>query len=183
MIAWKLRKTSWTVTSPPQGVKVTAPESTMAKSAMVASKLLFVGPILDDLHELPPKSSSHRLVAELVRHLPAGAHLVLCGRSIPPVPLAGCTPLTGFAASTRQTWLQPLGTRPDRAERRPPGVRCGRSRLVWPISAGGPPWSDTPGIRYHDAGGLSCLSGQYSSSPRGLVDGVVAVGLASQARR
>lgn len=44
--------------------------------------------ILDDLHEVPLGSSGHRLVAELVRRLPAGAHLVLCGRSVPAVPLA-----------------------------------------------------------------------------------------------
>ncbi|MGX6600729.1 BTAD domain-containing putative transcriptional regulator [Micromonosporaceae bacterium Da 78-11] len=44
--------------------------------------------ILDDLHEVPPGSSGHRLVAELVRRLPASAHLVLCGRGVPAVPLA-----------------------------------------------------------------------------------------------
>ncbi len=44
--------------------------------------------ILDDLHELPPGSSGHRLVADLVTRLPAGAHLVLSGRDVPAVPLA-----------------------------------------------------------------------------------------------
>ncbi|MET8354163.1 MULTISPECIES: BTAD domain-containing putative transcriptional regulator [unclassified Micromonospora] len=44
--------------------------------------------ILDDVHEVAPHSSGHRLIADLVTRLPAGAHLVLCGRSIPPVPLA-----------------------------------------------------------------------------------------------
>ena len=44
--------------------------------------------ILDDVHEVAPGSSGHRLVAELVRRLPAGAHLVLCGRGVPAVPLA-----------------------------------------------------------------------------------------------
>ena len=44
--------------------------------------------ILDDFHEVAPGSSGHRLVAELMSRLPAGAHLVLSGRSLPPVPLA-----------------------------------------------------------------------------------------------
>jgi len=44
--------------------------------------------ILDDLHELPPGSSGQRLVTDLVARLPAGAHLVLCGRRTPAVPLA-----------------------------------------------------------------------------------------------
>jgi LuxR family transcriptional regulator, maltose regulon positive regulatory protein len=44
--------------------------------------------ILDDLHELPTGSSGHRLVGELIRRLPARAHLVLAGRRLPPLPLA-----------------------------------------------------------------------------------------------
>jgi DNA-binding SARP family transcriptional activator len=44
--------------------------------------------VLDDLHELPAGSSGHQLVAELVRRLPAGAHLVLAGRSLPPLSLS-----------------------------------------------------------------------------------------------
>jgi DNA-binding SARP family transcriptional activator len=44
--------------------------------------------VLDDLHELTEGSSGAGLVAALVRRLPAHAHLVLAGRSLPPLPLA-----------------------------------------------------------------------------------------------
>ncbi|WP_229071057.1 BTAD domain-containing putative transcriptional regulator [Actinoplanes sp. DH11] len=44
--------------------------------------------ILDDCHEIPAGSSGQRLLAELVARLPAGAHLVLCGRRLPQVPVA-----------------------------------------------------------------------------------------------
>lgn len=44
--------------------------------------------VLDDVHEVAPGSSGHRMIAELVPRLPAGAHLVLAGRTLPPLPLA-----------------------------------------------------------------------------------------------
>ena len=44
--------------------------------------------ILDDVHEVTPGSSGHRLIADLIPRLPAGAHLVLCGRVLPRLPLA-----------------------------------------------------------------------------------------------
>ncbi|BAL91119.1 putative SARP-family transcriptional regulator [Actinoplanes missouriensis 431] len=44
--------------------------------------------ILDDCHEIPAGSSGERLIADLVRHLPAGAHLLLSGRRLPAAPLA-----------------------------------------------------------------------------------------------
>ncbi|MEU4558690.1 BTAD domain-containing putative transcriptional regulator [Actinoplanes sp. NPDC023936] len=43
---------------------------------------------LDDCHEIPAGSSGERLIADLVRHLPAGAHLLLSGRRLPAAPLA-----------------------------------------------------------------------------------------------
>lgn len=43
--------------------------------------------VLDDVHVLGGHSSGARLLAELVRHLPANAHLVLASRCVPPVPL------------------------------------------------------------------------------------------------
>jgi ATP/maltotriose-dependent transcriptional regulator MalT len=44
--------------------------------------------IVDDVHEIPAGSSSAGLLGDLVRRLPAHAHLVLAGREIPPIPLA-----------------------------------------------------------------------------------------------
>jgi LuxR family transcriptional regulator, maltose regulon positive regulatory protein len=44
--------------------------------------------ILDDVHEIPAGSSSARLLGDIVRGLPANAHLVLAGRSVPALPLA-----------------------------------------------------------------------------------------------
>jgi len=43
--------------------------------------------LLDDVHLLPPGSSGAEWLAELVTRLPANGHLVLAGRSDPPVPL------------------------------------------------------------------------------------------------
>ena len=44
--------------------------------------------IVDDVHEIAPGSGSADLLAALVEHLPANGHLVLSGRTDPPVPLA-----------------------------------------------------------------------------------------------
>ncbi|HET6948847.1 MAG TPA: BTAD domain-containing putative transcriptional regulator [Acidimicrobiales bacterium] len=44
--------------------------------------------ILDDVHLLPPGSHGARWLARLVDHLPANAHVVLAGRTRPPLPLA-----------------------------------------------------------------------------------------------
>ena len=44
--------------------------------------------IVDDVHEIPAGSSSARLLGDIVRGLPANAHLVLAGRSVPALPLA-----------------------------------------------------------------------------------------------
>jgi DNA-binding SARP family transcriptional activator len=44
--------------------------------------------VVDDVHELPPGSAGASLLADVVRRLPAHAHLVLAGRSMPGLPLA-----------------------------------------------------------------------------------------------
>ena len=44
--------------------------------------------VIDDLHELPDGSSGMSLIGELIRRLPAHAHIVLSGRRPPPLPLA-----------------------------------------------------------------------------------------------
>lgn len=44
--------------------------------------------IVDDVHEVAPESSGADLLAGLVRRMPPHAHLVLAGRTPPPVPLA-----------------------------------------------------------------------------------------------
>ncbi len=44
--------------------------------------------VLDDCHLLGESSSATELLASLVRRLPANAHLVLAGRSVPALPLA-----------------------------------------------------------------------------------------------
>ena len=43
--------------------------------------------LLDDVHVLPAGSDGARWLGELVDHLPANAHVVLAGRTDPPVPL------------------------------------------------------------------------------------------------
>jgi DNA-binding SARP family transcriptional activator len=43
--------------------------------------------VLDDVHELPPQSTAAELLAELVARLPPHAHVVLAGRTDPPIPL------------------------------------------------------------------------------------------------
>ncbi|HET9548413.1 MAG TPA: BTAD domain-containing putative transcriptional regulator [Desertimonas sp.] len=44
--------------------------------------------VVDDVHEVPERSSGSNLLAELVRARPPHVHLVLAGRRQPPVPLA-----------------------------------------------------------------------------------------------
>lgn len=44
--------------------------------------------VIDDLHELPDGCSALRVLGEVIRGLPAHAHLVLSGRRVPPLPLA-----------------------------------------------------------------------------------------------
>ncbi len=60
----------------------------MVLGALVASSPLDVCLIVDDCHLLTEGSSGERLLAELVRRLPANGHLVLAGRRLPDVPLA-----------------------------------------------------------------------------------------------
>ena len=43
--------------------------------------------VIDDVHEVPPGSTAADLLGELVTKLPPHAHLVLAGRSGPPIPL------------------------------------------------------------------------------------------------
>ncbi|WP_309114262.1 BTAD domain-containing putative transcriptional regulator [Saccharothrix sp.] len=56
--------------------------------ALVRMAPLDVCLVLDDVHEIPSGSPGAALLAELVRGLPATAHLVLCGRELPDLPLA-----------------------------------------------------------------------------------------------
>ena len=44
--------------------------------------------VLDDVHLLGGESTAARLLGDVVRQLPANAHLVLAGREPPPIPLA-----------------------------------------------------------------------------------------------
>jgi LuxR family transcriptional regulator, maltose regulon positive regulatory protein len=44
--------------------------------------------VIDEVHELPPQSTAAELLTELVARLPPHAHLVLAGRTAPPIPLA-----------------------------------------------------------------------------------------------
>lgn len=44
--------------------------------------------VIDDVHAVPPGSGAARLLARLVEGLPENGHLVLAGRTPPPVPLA-----------------------------------------------------------------------------------------------
>src|SRR5262245_17368609 len=44
--------------------------------------------VVDDVHEIPPGSDGAAVLAAVVAALPANGHVVLCGRSAPPLPLA-----------------------------------------------------------------------------------------------
>ena len=44
--------------------------------------------VIDDVHLLGGESTATRLLGDVVRRLPANAHLVLAGREPPPIPLA-----------------------------------------------------------------------------------------------
>ncbi|RKT66966.1 hypothetical protein DFJ66_0132 [Saccharothrix variisporea] len=56
--------------------------------ALVGMAPLDVCLVLDDVHEVPSGSPGAVLLGELVRGLPATAHLVVCGRWVPELPLA-----------------------------------------------------------------------------------------------
>ncbi|MEJ2855729.1 MULTISPECIES: BTAD domain-containing putative transcriptional regulator [unclassified Saccharothrix] len=56
--------------------------------AVVGMAPLDVCLVLDDVHEVPSGSPGAVLLGELVRELPATAHVVLCGRQVPELPLA-----------------------------------------------------------------------------------------------
>ena len=43
--------------------------------------------VIDDVHEVPPQSTAAALLGELVARLPPHAHVVLAGRTGPPIPL------------------------------------------------------------------------------------------------
>ena len=45
--------------------------------------------VVDDVHELPPRSTAAELLGELIARLPPHGHLVLAGRTVPPTDLSG----------------------------------------------------------------------------------------------
>ncbi|MET0459218.1 MAG: BTAD domain-containing putative transcriptional regulator [Ilumatobacteraceae bacterium] len=57
-------------------------------NALRSTSPLAVCLVVDDVHELPARSSAVQLLADVVRALPAHAHLVLAGRTMPALPLA-----------------------------------------------------------------------------------------------
>lgn len=75
--------------------------------------------IIDDVHDITPGSSAARLLGDVVRSLPAHAHLVLAGRDVPALPLARLRAADGllefgeddlvFTASERSRLAHRLG--------------------------------------------------------------------------
>ena len=70
-----------------------APRAGSDAAGAVANALRSTSPlavclVIDDVHELPAGCSALRLLADVVRALPAHAHLVLAGRTMPALPLA-----------------------------------------------------------------------------------------------
>ena len=65
-----------------------AAAATDITSAMAGLSPVPVCLIVDDVHELPLRSSGAALLAEVVRRLPANGHVLLAGRDLPSVPLA-----------------------------------------------------------------------------------------------
>jgi DNA-binding SARP family transcriptional activator len=70
------------------GVEPTAAPLASVLAALRATSATQSCLILDEVHELPAGSSGFLLLSDLVCRLPIGAHLVLVGRVVPPVPLA-----------------------------------------------------------------------------------------------
>ena len=66
----------------------TAPGAREVVNALIRRAPLEVCLLLDDVHEIPPGSPGAAFLREVVRTLPATAHLVLSGREAPDVPLA-----------------------------------------------------------------------------------------------
>jgi DNA-binding SARP family transcriptional activator len=77
--------------------------------------------IIDDVHEIPAGSSSAVLLGDLVRRLPAHAHLVLAGREIPALPLAH------LRAAGRLTEIASQDLVFDQCERARLATRLGRA--------------------------------------------------------
>ena len=65
-----------------------APGPREVVGALIRRAPLEVCLLLDDVHEIPPGSPGAALLREVVRTLPATAHLVLSGREAPDIPLA-----------------------------------------------------------------------------------------------
>jgi len=64
------------------------PAASRLAEAVWASAPRPVALVLDDVHHVTPGSSGAALLAELLEELPANGHLVLAGRTDPPVPTA-----------------------------------------------------------------------------------------------
>jgi DNA-binding SARP family transcriptional activator/tetratricopeptide (TPR) repeat protein len=62
--------------------------------------------VLDDVHEISPGSDGHELLSALIRVLPLQCSLVLCGRSMPTLPIADWTAkgLTTFITEEQLTY-------------------------------------------------------------------------------
>lgn len=83
--------------------------------------------ILDDVHHLGDADSSVVMLRALIRSLPVNAHLVLAGRSIPPLPLARLVAADQvvrigedelvFSAQELTTFADQHGVEPERLER------------------------------------------------------------------
>ncbi|CCH33041.1 BTAD domain-containing putative transcriptional regulator [Actinosynnema sp. NPDC047251] len=103
--------------------------------------------LLDDVHEIPTGSPGADLLAGLVRDLPATAHLVLCGRELPDLPLARreaageVITIGPDELSFTDVEVRALGRRLDR-DPAPAGALRGWPALVRLAFAAGPaaPW-------------------------------------------
>ncbi len=65
-----------------------APGARTVVDALIRLAPIEVCLVLDDVHEIPAASPGAAVLRELVRTLPATAHLVLCGHQAPDLPLA-----------------------------------------------------------------------------------------------
>ena len=97
--------------------------------------------LVDDVHEIPSGSPGAALLTRILEVLPANGHLVLAGRTVPPLPLAR---LEAHGQVTRIHELDLAFSGDDSASSR----RCGRSRArgsrACPAGRRWPSWQRAP---------------------------------------
>jgi LuxR family transcriptional regulator, maltose regulon positive regulatory protein len=123
--------------------------------------------VIDDVHEVPAQSTAAQLLAELVVRLPPHAHVVLAGRTPPPIPLD----LRRAAGQVVDVGIEELAFTPTEVNAL--ATSLGRDVRSDPAVAGFAGWPSLVRL---------ALSAPEGSAPQFLWEEIVA-GLSSPARR